>query len=74
MSIIFGIKKELCSTASEEELREMASATRRYAAEGSHVLSTERIGMGFQPYHTHERSICESQPLAGESHLEKGRT
>src|SRR5580658_5009043 len=63
MSIIFGISKPDGQTVDTEELTKLASATLAYAPEGTSVNSNGRIGMGFQPFHTHELSRLESQPL-----------
>src|ERR1700722_11628108 len=63
MSIIFGIRKLQGATVSEEELLRLAHATDRYAPDGVTVHATDRVGMGFQPYHTHLRSRLESGPI-----------
>lgn len=63
MSIIFGI----CQTENHEvevrQLVELSETTRRYASDASFVRTRGRIGMGFQPYYTHQRSNCELQPI-----------
>jgi asparagine synthase (glutamine-hydrolysing) len=63
MSIIVGIRKPSGALVSNEEVLHLAVATERYAADGTWVAAHGRVGMGFQPYHTHERSKLESQPL-----------
>lgn len=63
MSIVFGICKPSGAFATRQELSRLASATHRYAPDGYSVVARGQIGMGFQPYHTHERSILESQPV-----------
>jgi len=62
MSIIFGMLKNRGDHTSEQELHSLAAATERYAPDGLFIRSRGRIGMGFQPYHTHQRSNFESQP------------
>ena len=64
MSIIFGIRKPSSAIATRHEVLTAACATARYALDGASVAVQGRIGMGFQPYHTHERSNLEAQPLA----------
>jgi len=63
MSIIFGIVKPAGQQVAVEELTKLASATHRYAPDGTFVRAFDRVGMGFQPYHTHDCSRIESQPL-----------
>jgi asparagine synthase (glutamine-hydrolysing) len=62
MSIIFGIRRSAGEEADEGELLTLASATHRYAHDGTFVRSVGNVGMGFQPYHAHQRSRLESQP------------
>src|SRR5216683_927664 len=64
MSIIFGIRKSEGEVVEEHQLLSLANATDRWAPDGTFVRATGRIGMGFQPYHTHQRSNLESQPVA----------
>jgi asparagine synthase (glutamine-hydrolysing) len=62
MSIIFGIRE--CEAKVEDGyLQGLARATDRFAPDGTFFQTTGRVGMGFQPFHTHHRSILESQPL-----------
>jgi asparagine synthase (glutamine-hydrolysing) len=63
MSIIFGIRGAEGNNVEERRLLQMAKATTRYALDGIFVGTKGRIGMGFQPYLTHERSHLESQPF-----------
>jgi asparagine synthase (glutamine-hydrolysing) len=63
VSIVFGIRKPSGAVATRQELSRLASATARYATDGVSVAAQGQIGMGVQPYHTHERSYLESQPL-----------
>lgn len=64
MSILFGIRKPVRDLVNREELKTLASATERFALDGTYVETNGNLGMGFQPYHTHERSKLESQPLS----------
>ncbi len=63
MSIIFGLKKAPGHSVVEEDLRKLARTTARWATEGTSVLTSGHVGMGFQPYHTHARSPLESTPM-----------
>src|SRR5271155_2522625 len=67
MSIIFGTLKPKGDLVSERELSHMAIATERYAPDGLFARTNGRVGMGYQPYHTHQRSNLESQ-LATDIH------
>jgi len=62
MSILFGICQAEGHAVEEPLLRRMGLATDRYAPDGTFLKIEGRIGMGFQPYHTHQRSRLESQP------------
>jgi asparagine synthase (glutamine-hydrolysing) len=62
MSIIFGIRKPMGASVSEQELLHLAHVTDRYAPDGVAVSVAGRVGMGFQPYHTHLRSRLEPGP------------
>jgi asparagine synthase (glutamine-hydrolysing) len=66
MSIIFGICQTENHDVEERHLVELSEATRRYAADGCFVRTRGRIGMGFQPYYTHQRSNCELQPVVND--------
>jgi asparagine synthase (glutamine-hydrolysing) len=63
MSILFGLSKVPGETVVEEDILHLALATRRYASDGTFVRSNVTIGMGFQPYYTHQRSQLSSQPF-----------
>jgi asparagine synthase (glutamine-hydrolysing) len=63
MSIIFGVRKAEEDVVEERHLLDLAQATNRWAPDGTFVRAKGRIGMGFQPYHTHQRSNLESQPV-----------
>jgi asparagine synthase (glutamine-hydrolysing) len=62
MSIIFGIRAADEQQVEERHLRELARATERYAPDGTFVAAKANVGMGFQPFHSHERSRLEAQP------------
>ena len=64
LSIIFGIRKPLAASVSREELLQLANATERFAVDGVVVQANSRVGMGFQPYHTHLRSTMELGPTS----------
>jgi asparagine synthase (glutamine-hydrolysing) len=63
MSIIFGMLKSDGDSVVEPELRHLAIATQKHAPDGSFVKACGRVGMGFQPYRTHQRLDLESQPV-----------
>ncbi|RXH53879.1 asparagine synthetase B family protein [Granulicella sibirica] len=62
MSIIFGVRKSEEDLVTEQDLLHLGHTTDRYALDGTSVHSRGRVGMGFQPYHTHERSRLECGP------------
>jgi asparagine synthase (glutamine-hydrolysing) len=62
MSVIFGILKQEGNSVSAQELADLGIGTERYAPDGLSIRENGRIGMGFQPYHTHRRSNLEAQP------------
>jgi asparagine synthase (glutamine-hydrolysing) len=60
MGILFGILKERGAIVSDRELQSLSFGTERYST-GEGVFSTSgRLGMGFQPYVSHDRSKMES--------------
>src|SRR5260370_3987518 len=63
MSIIFGVKKPEGDMVAERQLLGMAHAPDRWAPDGTFVRALGGIGMGLQPYHTHQRSNLECQPI-----------
>jgi len=63
MSIIFGICQAEGHAVERQTLAELAQATTRFAPDGTFTRGGGRVGMGFQPYHTHERSKLELQPV-----------
>lgn len=65
MSIIFGARSTEGDSISVEYLLDLARATSRYAPNGTFVRSAGRIGIGYQPNHTHARSPMEGQPAIG---------
>ena len=62
MSIQFGVKRNDDGQVEDEQLLALSRATARYASDGTFVRDGIRTGMGFQPYHTHQRSGLEAQP------------
>lgn len=64
MSILFGLCEAEGRTIEESRLIHLASATARYSPDGAFVRASGRLGMGFQPYHTHLRSNLDAQPTA----------
>jgi len=62
MSILFGICQAEGHAVEEPQLTALAQGTKRYAVDGTFTRTEGRIGMGFQPYHTHLRSKLESEP------------
>jgi len=56
MSIIFGLLKEQGAKILREEVQRLAFPTRRYATGTGAVFQNGRLGLGFQPYVSHERS------------------
>ena len=63
MSIIFGVRRSAEQFVHDADLRKLAHATSSHAPDGLFVHTKGNIGMGFQPYHTHERSMLEKQPV-----------
>jgi asparagine synthase (glutamine-hydrolysing) len=63
MSIIFGIRKPEGDLVEVHQLLRLALATERWAPDNTFVQVKGRVGMGFQPYHTHRRSSLEAQPV-----------
>src|SRR5271168_2349892 len=68
MSIIFGAVKSEGDSISGEELSALGLATGKYALDGTCVHASGRVGMGFQPQHTNQRTWIESQPVLDASH------
>src|SRR5882757_520073 len=64
MSIIFGLLKERNETVLESDLQRAAAATERYATGSGHMYAKGRLGMGLQPYFSHQRSEFEIRPVA----------
>jgi len=62
MSIQFGVQRNDEGRVEDAQLRALSRATERYASDGTFVRDGVRIGMGFQPYHTHRRCGLEAQP------------
>jgi asparagine synthase (glutamine-hydrolysing) len=67
MSIIFGVAKASGEPVVERDLLNLAQATQKHAPDGTFTYAQGHVGMGFQPYHTHQRSNLEALPL-GDQH------
>ncbi len=65
MSNIFGLLKQPTSQVTEAGMQHLGSITERYGTGPSSVRVSGRLGMGFQPYASHERLTLESGPLVG---------
>jgi asparagine synthase (glutamine-hydrolysing) len=63
MSIIFGVHNYNQALVDERELGRLGCSTELYASDKACLRVEKDVGMGFQPYHTHQRSNLESQPL-----------
>jgi len=66
MSVIFGIRALDGRPIERQELDRFARCSERYAPDGTSFRVDGGIGMGFQAYHTHQRSHLESQPIVDE--------
>ena len=62
MSVIFGDCLPQGATVEGATLSRLAAATARYGDDGTALHTQGRIGMGFQAFHTHERSLIGTQP------------
>jgi len=62
MSIIFGIRGAAEQSIEESLLQELSGATNHYAPDGTSFVVKENVGMGFQPFYTHERSRLDLEP------------
>src|ERR1035441_8461895 len=62
MSVIFGTCLSRGSIIDERSLLRLGEATARYGADGTSTYLHGQIGMGFQPFHTTNRSRLEQQP------------
>ena len=63
MSIIFGILDRSNEPVRIEALSTLGERTKRYAPDGTYIQALGPVALGFQPYHTTDRSMLESQPL-----------
>jgi len=64
MGIIFGIRGEAERLVGEDDLRKISRLTNHLAPDGTFLLAVGNVGLGCQPFYTHERSRLEAQPLA----------
>ena len=62
MSIIFGIRRVAEHSIEQSVLQELSQATRHYAPGGTSFVIKDNVGMGFQPFYTHERSRLDKEP------------
>jgi asparagine synthase (glutamine-hydrolysing) len=62
MSIIFGIREAPAKPVTDTDLRAISSRTDHMAPDGTFLVTEGNIGMGFQPFYTHDRSRLEVQP------------
>jgi asparagine synthase (glutamine-hydrolysing) len=65
MSNIFGLLEQPGSHVTETDMQRLASITERYGTGASSFWVSGRLGMGFQPYASHERLTLESGPSVG---------
>jgi len=63
MSVIFGICLPQGSAVERESVSRLAEVTTRYGLHGTELHVQGRLGMGFQAFHTHDRSRLEQQPV-----------
>jgi len=66
MSVIFGVCAPRAAIVDEQLLRRCGQATARYGMDGTSVHMQGRIGMGFQAFHTSDRSKLEWKPAVDE--------
>ena len=59
MSVIFGICAPRAAIVDEQKLRRCGEATARYGMDGTSMHVHGQIGMGFQAFHTNDRSKLE---------------
>lgn len=63
MSVIFGMINDLDYVVEKRDLMKLAECTFAYAPDGTTVYAKDNVGMGYQPYRTHQRSHLERSPL-----------
>ena len=64
MSTIVGVLREPGAGATETEVQRLLVPTARYALGSGTVYARNRLGMGLQPYPTHERAVLDAGPVA----------
>lgn len=64
MSAIVGVLRERGAEVTEAEVQRLLLPTAPYAVEASAAYCRNRLGMGFQPFSTHERAILDVGPVA----------
>ena len=62
MSVIFGVRRPVGQVTDPQEILDFAVPTKHYAPVGTFFHVLDRVGMGFQPFHTAERSWSDRQP------------
>lgn len=62
MGVMFGILRFDGHSVAKEAVSRIAGATEGYAPDGLSVYVDGSVGMGFQSYHTHERSRLDGAP------------
>jgi asparagine synthase (glutamine-hydrolysing) len=67
MGIQFGVCAAEGSIVEDGQLHLLAKATARYALDGTRTRALGRMGMGFQPFHTHLRSRLDAGPIVDRS-------
>ena len=63
MSIILGIRAPSDVVVEREQVLRLADATERFTPDRGEPLISGRIGMYYQPFRTHPRSLLERQPF-----------
>src|SRR5260370_18905603 len=62
MSIQFGVWQPSSPTIDERQMLELGQLSARHAPDGTFVACRRSVGMGLQPFITHERSKLELRP------------
>lgn len=62
MSIQFGLWQPSSPAIDERQMLELGQLSARHASDGTFVACRRSVGMGLQPYFTHERSKLELRP------------
>src|SRR5258708_5981049 len=62
MSIQFGVWQPSSPTIDERQMLALGQLSARHAPDGTFVACRRNVGMGLQPFITHERSKLELRP------------